>query len=143
MKWTFLFDLPRNFVIVAFEGPYSVTMADSMRDELVSHPKWQPGLRILVDHRKTDFTGVTTENLRIVGERHSAYNSYFDGTRMAFLMKAGRDFGLARQFALMNESYMCAKIMTFDDEQEAIYWLLESEMAKTLPSSSWTKPKPL
>ena len=143
MKWTIQFDNSGNFVKITCEGQFKVEDSNSLKGELISNPKWQPGMNILLDHRQTGFSGVSADTLRGLGRQASISNSAFGKGKIAFLMKEERDFGLEPQYELINEDYMCQKMMVFHQEQPAFDRLCEPQAPRTLTSSSSIKPKPL
>jgi hypothetical protein len=123
MKWKIEYQASRGFIWVFCESRFSAAGCNAMQDDLHAQPFWQPGSNVLLDYRQAGFDGVSSGELEQVGRYHSAIRDRWGDGRMALLMNAGRDFGLARQYELLNESQVSSKIMVFDNQAAAFQWL--------------------
>ncbi len=127
MKWTIKHQSSPDLFIVDCEGEFTAVDCNSMQDELLSQNDWLPGTGILLDYRDANFAGVRLSELERVGLYHSQLSPRWGPSRMALLMKPGRDFGLARQYELLHESAVSTAMMVFLTTEEAIDWLTQKD----------------
>jgi hypothetical protein len=125
MNWTVenIESLP--YIKVVTGGDFTVGEQLKMIEDITSRDFWRPGMNVLFDHRKLDF-GVTDINLiRKASDNHVKNNEKIGGGKAALLMKSLPDFARGRQFELLTESKVSAKLRIFKDEDEAVQWLIE------------------
>lgn len=124
MNWTVENIENQPYVRVVTGGDFSVGEQLKMIEDITSRDFWRPGTNVLFDHRKLDF-GVTDINLiRQASDNHIKNDAKIGDGKAALLMKSLPDFARGRQFELLTESKVSAKLRIFKDEDEALQWLL-------------------
>lgn len=123
MEWTIEFDEARGVAIVTTRGVFNDVDNARMVAEIVSHPKWIPGHRILFDHRMMDFGNAGYQQMLRAGGTHRAHDDRIGNARSALLMKSMADYGVGRQFEHMVDDVR-AELGVFIDEDAAWRWLL-------------------
>lgn len=112
-----------HYVRVITQGDFTVGDQLKMIEDIVSRDFWRPGTDVLFDHRKLDF-GVTDINLiREASGNHIKNDDKIGDGKAAILMKSLPDFARGRQFELLTEAKVSAKMRIFKDEDEALSWL--------------------
>lgn len=115
-----------SYIKIVTGGDFSLGDQLKMIEDITSRNFWRPGTDVLFDHRKLDF-GVTDINtIRSASNNHIRNDAKIGDGKAAILMKSLPDFARGRQFELLTESKVAAKLRIFQDEDEAIRWLLES-----------------
>jgi hypothetical protein len=117
-------DKDRRFVKIVESGVYNVEDHIRMLEDLVSRDFWTPGTNILLDELALDYRGTTLEQLREAAARRVRMDALIGGGKVAALMKSIPDFVRARQYELITDGKISARIRVFRDEAEAIKWLL-------------------
>ncbi|MET0752843.1 MAG: hypothetical protein ABWZ66_05700 [Pyrinomonadaceae bacterium] len=124
MNWTVENIENQPYIKVVTGGDFSIDEQLKMIEDITSRDFWRPGTDVLFDHRKLDF-GVTDINLiRKASDNHIRNDAKIGNGKAAILMKSLPDFARGRQFELLTESKVSAKLRIFKDEDEAIKWLL-------------------
>lgn len=123
MEWTV--EQRPDFVVVTTQGPFDVNDHRRMVEDIVSRDFWHPGLSVFFDHRLLDFGWSGFSAIRQAVENHSANDERIGDGKAAILMKSLADYGRGRQFELLTEGQVGAKLRIFRDESEALRWLRE------------------
>jgi hypothetical protein len=126
MKWTIQRDQTDDFFRVICSRKFSDNDCRRMLDALGFAEDWQRDADILIDYRETDFTGIQVADLQIILNYHKELAPVLGNGKLALLMGSVRDVDLARQYELLNETVVHAKIKVFSDEQTAIDWFLSN-----------------
>jgi hypothetical protein len=127
MNWSIEYSASQNLVKIEVEGVFAAKECLQMIENMLEREFWRPGLGLLVDYRKTNFSGLRLSELRVIAAFHGARNERIGGGKLAFLMGKMRDFGLARQFELVTEAMILSEVMVFLDEREALDWLTSND----------------
>ncbi|HEY8561237.1 MAG TPA: hypothetical protein VIL74_12750 [Pyrinomonadaceae bacterium] len=122
MKWTIEHDPTDNFFRVNCYRQFSDHDCRKMLDALAFSEDWRRDADILIDYRETDFTGIRVDDLQIVLNYHKQLAPVLGDGKLALVMGSVRDLQLARQYEMLNEKIVHAKIMVFDDDEKAIAW---------------------
>lgn len=125
MNWTIEYIKKGNFVKVTVEGDFSLGELEKMDEDIFRQKFWRPGMNVLFDHRKLDFGVTDIEMMRGASQLHVKNNEKIGNGKAAFLMKSLPDFARGRQFELLTESKVSAKMRVFKDEDEALEWIAE------------------
>lgn len=123
MRWTIEYLKEAGFVRVVAEGNFNAPDHLKMLEELISQEFWQPGIAILSDDRLLSFDGVNIEIIRQASINRQKYEPQIGGGKVAIVMNSMTDFTRGRQFQLLTEDEVSAKIRVFLEEQQAIEWL--------------------
>ena len=126
MNWIIKYIEDQRFVTISYEGLFSVEEQLMAIEDLLSRKFWQPGLPILIDHRKLDFGSTNISMLQQPAIFHQKNDARIGRGRIAVLMKSLSDFGRGRQFELLTKGKISAKLEIFLEEEKALNWLLKN-----------------
>lgn len=122
MPSPYYFSQTENFAIAVGSG--IVTRADlfDIYDE-IERSNIQPGYRSLADHRLSDFSKLSSQDIK---EAKQQANTVFAGMggndRFAILTSRTLEFGISRMYEMTEESPLF-KIRVFSEAEEALQWL--------------------
>jgi hypothetical protein len=125
MEWTIDFGRAEEYVVVTTRGLFSPEDHRRMTEDIVSREEWQPGAAVLFDHRQLDFGDSGLEAMQRAGETHREHDDRIGDGKAAVLMNTPLKFVRGRQFQLVTEGKVDARLQIFLNEAEAIRWLLE------------------
>ena len=125
MQITIDFEAATGIFRVTFRGSATADGYISVQRALHERPDWKPGTGILFDNREADLKHLTNDDLQRITRHHAATDDLWGTGRAAFLMNPGLGFGLARQYELSSEERVGQEMMVFDDEDEALAWLVD------------------
>jgi hypothetical protein len=125
MEWTV--EDRTGHVVVTTRGVFSVAEHRRMVEDIVSRDFWRPGTAVLFDHRELSFGDSGYEEMRDAGENHLALNTRIGDGKAAVVMGTRADFGRGRQFELLTDGRVDARLHVFLDPEEALAWLLRDE----------------
>lgn len=124
MEWTIGHGSSRDYLVVATRGAFSVDDHRRMIEDIISRDFWRPGMSVLFDHRELDFGDSGLAVMRQAAENHLARDICIGDGKAAILMKTLADYGRGRQFELLTEGQVGARLQIFRDEAQALHWLL-------------------
>ena len=136
MKWTVERDEERKFLKIVTEGLFTVEDHRQMIIEITSSQIWKPGMNVLFDNRHLDFSGTDIAVIREAANNHIRLDASVGGGRIAVLMKTTTDFARGRQYEILTDNKISARIFIFTDETKALEWLGE----KRLFADSFSRP---
>jgi hypothetical protein len=125
MEWTIDFGQTDEYVVVTTRGLFSLEDHRRMTEDIVSREDWRPGAAVLFDHRQLDFGDSGLEVMQQAVETHRHNDDRIGDGKAAVLMSTPVDFVRGRQFQLLTEGRVGARLQVFLNEAEAIRWLLE------------------
>jgi hypothetical protein len=131
MTWEIEYVKSRNFVKVVTGGVFNLNDYIEMAEDILSREFWRPGLDVLFDYRKADFSKTTFEVVMAASRNHQKNDERIGGGKSAILMKSRSDYGLGRQFEMVSEGKVSSNLYIFLDEREALEWLLTGHLAHT------------
>lgn len=123
MRWSVEYVKDGNFVRVVLEGKFNLEDQRRMIDDIISRDFWQPGMSALFDNRKLEYGATTVELMKKAGANHLEYDARIGGGKAALLMKSTPDFMRGRQYEIITEGKVSAKVGIFSDETKALNWL--------------------
>jgi hypothetical protein len=126
MEWVIEYIEAQNYLKVTGSGLFSINQHFQVFDDIIKQEYWKPGMPLLFDNRRMDFTGI---DFKVVSQASSNYERMSDRigcTKGAMLMKSISDFGIGRQFEIISNNKGPGEIRVFLDEKEALLWLLDS-----------------
>ena len=123
MNWTIETIDSLKIVKVITEGDFDTESHRLMIEDIISQDFWKPGMDAYFDHRKLNFHHTTIPLMRKVSASYQEYAMELGDGKLALLMKSWADFARGRQFELMTQNQVSAKLGVFMDEKETIEWL--------------------
>jgi hypothetical protein len=112
----------RSFVVTT-SGQGSAEGIIAFLDAIVSHPSWQPGHHILLDHRKLNIADITVKGIDRVSHHFQKIAPQLGGGKIALVMKKDIDFGIARAWELTTDEHVDIQIGVYRSMDEARMWL--------------------
>ncbi len=112
-----------RFFTVTTTGHGSAEGIIAFLDAIVSHPSWQPGNAILLDHRKLDIADITVEGIDRVSHYFQKIGPQLGSGKIALVMKKDIDFGIARAWELTTDAHVDMQIGVYRSIDEARKWL--------------------
>lgn len=125
MEWTIDFERAERYVVVTTQGLFSPEGHRRMTEDIISREEWHPGAAVLFDHRQLDFGDSGLEAMQRAGATHRQHDERIGDGKAAVLMNTPVNYGRGRQFQLLTEGKVGARLQIFLNEAEAIRWLLE------------------
>lgn len=83
-----------------------------------------PSTNLLIDDRRLDFQATSLEELREAGKRRAEMDALIGGGKTTVLVSSTINFVQARQYELITSGKVSTKMDIFQDEDEALGWLL-------------------
>jgi hypothetical protein len=125
MEWMVDFERAEKYVVVTTRGLFSPEDHRRMTEDVVSREEWRPGMTVLFDHRQLDFGDSGLEAMQRAVDNHRENDDRIGDGKAAVLMNTPVNFVRGRQFQLLTEGRVGARLQIFLNEAEAIRWLLE------------------
>jgi hypothetical protein len=125
MNWTVEQIADKHFVKVVTWGGFTAADHRLMTADILSQKFWKPGINVLFDHRNLDFGVTNVPLMKEIGSTHIENDARIGSGKAAILMKSVPDFARGRQFEIITEGKISAKLQIFLDEKKALAWLLE------------------
>jgi hypothetical protein len=114
----------KHYVLIVAEGNFTAEEQLQMMDDISGRKYWKPGLNLLCDFRKLEFDINSLATIREVSANRRKKENEIGNGKSALVMSSLADYGRGRQYQLLTESKVSAKIRVFTDEKEALDWLL-------------------
>ena len=130
MNWTIEFVESLDLIKVIYEGKCSVEDSIRAKQAYLSSEYWRPGINVLVDFRQVIFDFTRLDELRKSVRFNAENQDKYGSSRIAYVVKSQRDFGVVRQIKALMECYTETKVMPFMEESEAINWLEKERVTK-------------
>jgi hypothetical protein len=125
MKHTLKVSEDGSFFSVTTQGDGDVEGIIAFLKDIISHPQWKPGNRILLDHRELKINAISVSGIEDVSEYFKSISDKLGNGRIALVMKRDIDFGIARAWENITEYYVDIKVYVFRELEEAVSWLKE------------------
>ncbi len=122
MPISYQIDEARGLVLTTASGVLTDGDILQLKSNLVTDPRWRPGLRELSDVRAIDRLEVTTAGVRqmmMADERDAAALASY---RLAIVVAHQLAYGLARMYQMLTE-HTIPNVRVFRDMEEAKSWL--------------------
>ena len=114
-----------GFFTVKTEGDGDVEGIIVFLKDIISHPQWKPGSKILLDHRVLSIDAITASGIEEVSAFFKTIASELGNGRIALVMNRDIDFGIARAWENITEYDVDIEINVFRELEKAINWLNE------------------
>ncbi len=92
-------------------------------NELVDDPRWEPGMRVLVDHRALDPRHITADDLRACADLHVRLDDRVGPGDWAIVAGSSATYGLARMWPAFIDERLSLRTKVFIDLDDARAWL--------------------
>lgn len=125
MEWTVDFERAEEYVVVTTRGLFSPEGHRQMTEDIVSREEWGPGMNVLFDDRQLDFGDSGLEAMQQAVENHRENDDRIGDGKAAILTNTPVNFVRGRQFQLLTEGRVGARMQIFLNEAEAVRWLLD------------------
>lgn len=113
-------------VTIAFSGPVPLAELFEAFDEVRGAPEYHPALRMIHDHRLTDWTGITGDDIRDRAEALVDYVNPSARHRVAIVVDRQLPYGLMRMRTAHTAGRLGIVDRVFYDLESARAWLGES-----------------
>jgi hypothetical protein len=123
MQWTVELRGAGEYAVVTTSGTFTVDDHLRMIEDIVSRPGWCPGTNVLFDHRDLTFGDAGLRAMDQAGANHLRYDARIGDGKAAVLVRSLSDFGRGRQFELLTDDLISARMCVFMDLDEAVGWL--------------------
>ena len=129
MKWTIKYVENGSYFKVVNQGIYFPGDSLDLYQNIFSNPSWTPGLSILMDNRLIDYRNVNYLVMSKVSRHLTGYKSLIGDSRIGYVVDSQLGFGLCRQFQMLMEGKTSTEIEVFTNEEKAIDWLKQKQLA--------------
>lgn len=123
MPADFTIDTEGGTVFSKATGVFTLGDALGHMDRLSGHPDFKPVFNQIIDFRQATEIALTCDDVRNLAKR----NVFSAGSRRAFLVTPGVQFGLGRVFATYRELEGEEGIRIFTDADQARSWISRTE----------------
>jgi hypothetical protein len=117
-------------VLVTTWGEASHEALDSYIRELVSDPRYEPGLLVLVDHRRADWDGFSAQDFRRRTDVVEQNAGRLGPQRLAMVVGSKAAYGLGRMWQTLLDSRSQLHVSVFEDIDAARAWLRDASPAQ-------------
>jgi hypothetical protein len=125
MKHTLQVSEDGSVFTVTTEGEGDVVGIIAFLKDIISHPQWQPGKFILLDHRALKINKITVSGIEEVSDYFQSIAPELGNGKIALVMKREIDFGIARAWENITEYTVEIEINVFRKLEKALSWLEE------------------
>ena len=114
-------------VAIAFAGVVSVEELIAAFSELRASPRFRTSMRMLHDHRLTDWSATTSSDIRRRAEAVARFEDPNERHRVAVVVDEKLPYGLMRMRQAYSEEHLASVDGVFYDLESARAWLSEAE----------------
>ena len=108
---------------VVTEGKGDVEGIIAFLKDIISHPQWEPGKRILLDHRALEIDDISASGVEDVAFYFVSISDKLGDGKIALVMNRDIDFGIARAWESITNLDVDITIHVYRKLDDAIYWL--------------------
>ena len=123
MEWTVEREREAGFVRVVTSGEFTVDGHRGMIEDIITRPFWRPGTDVLFDHRQLDMSRANFRAMEQASESHMHNGDRIGDGKAAIVVRSQVDYGSARQFEMLTENHVNARLRVFMDAGEAERWI--------------------
>lgn len=135
MRHEFSFDPEHSLVRVNAAGVMTPATFERQFQDLIHHPQWRRGMKILSDYRGIDGSGLTTDDVRAMASVYAGLADRIGPGRSALVVNEALQYGLARMWVSWAEMKIPREVRVFTSMEEARRWVMEDEGEAPAPSS--------
>ncbi len=123
MRYEIKFD-NESFVTIRTSGELSAEGHQLLLSDLIKHPDWKPGMKVLVDQRSASFAAVTLNDIQKISLFVKALkDSLGSGGRCAILLSEKSEFTKVAMWKVITAPEVGFRIEFFDSIEDAKKWL--------------------
>jgi hypothetical protein len=126
MNWEIEHIESDNYVKVTCVGDFSIEEHPECFKKLISSPFWKPGMNLLFDNQKFDFSQMNFDKINTASSHYQEVGEQLGKGRVAMLMNTTHGYAIGRQFQLLSENKVQSELHVFTDEKAAVDWLLKN-----------------
>ncbi len=123
MEHTITFDSNNRQFNIETKGDGDVSGIIAYLRDIIAHPQWEPGLKILSDHRKLKIDTLKMDGIHSISRYFKEIGPKFGDGKLALVMQRDIDFGLARTWEILTADDVDIAIEVFRSMDEASKWL--------------------
>ena len=135
MEYTIEFGGTPQDVTITTAGPADAEGLVGLVRELVSDPRFRPGMLILEDCTAIDAAKATSSDLRAKADAYIALSEQIGPSKLAIIVAGPASFGFARMWEFFLGDRAAIESRVFYSRADAVEWL-ESERVARLASAS-------
>ena len=128
MRFEINFDQSKEYVYIQTDGEASVSGFDKLLTAIVESPKWIPGTKQLVDHRKLKHDKLTSEDVQKIEAIVKKHGKKLGNGPCAFVVPGPLGFGLVRVYEGLGGEDIHQEIAVFYTIDEAVEWLRDNKV---------------
>lgn len=119
----FSIERKNDFWQVVTSGQAVVETWKAIHASLFSHPEYQPGMNILMDHRQLETHQLTTANIQAIAQISRSRKASFGSGKLAICVSEEVDYGLVRMWQSYSDDELEIQVKIFRDCKSAEQWL--------------------
>ncbi len=123
MKHTIQISQDQSLFTVITEGDGDAQGIISFLKDIISHPEWQAGKHILLDHRKLQIDQIQLAGIEKVSDYFKTIGPKLGDGKIALVMNRHIDFGIARSWENITRHDVVIRIKVFREMDQALAWL--------------------
>lgn len=127
MDYSITFDPDLPYVRLKAEGVMTPADFSRMFQDLVAHPRWQPGLYILSDYSGIEAAHLSSEDIRAMAAFYTTLAEHIGPGRSALVAGGSLEYGLGRMWISWTEMKVSRQVRVFSSIEEARAWLTEAQ----------------
>jgi hypothetical protein len=113
---------PALAVNISTHGSAEVAAFAQLDEELVSDPRFVPGMFVLVDNSRLDTTNLQLNEIRAIARHFEALGDRIGHSTIAIVAGSAATYGQLRQLVALATATL-ARISVFMSRDEAVAWL--------------------
>ena len=126
MEWKLNFRDDGILEIIS-RGRYSIEDLKIKIEQLISDPRWKPGMNTIADFREMD-VNITLKDIYSTRKVHALYDNKLGEGKVAMILKTDLAFGIGRSYESISEGLVKARIKIFRNYEEGLEWIQGEEI---------------
>jgi hypothetical protein len=117
-------------VTITTSGTATLAAFDAWIEEVLTDPRYRPGMKVLVDHRQVDGSNFTADDVRALADANIRNDSRIGPSIVAKVMGEPYKYGLARMWQAYVEGRLALQTRVFYGIDEALEWLRDPQRSE-------------
>ena len=113
MNWSVEYIRDKNYIRIAAAGFFTAEGQLQMMKDIIARDYWQAGMNILCDFRNLEFDADSLDAIRKVSVNRQKLEARIGNGKSALVMKSLADYARGRQYQLLTESKVSARMQVF------------------------------
>jgi hypothetical protein len=122
MKWTLIFRDDGILEIKAF-GNFTNMDLIFMAEQIISNPRWKPGMDAVADFRSVSSYGIKLSDLFMASNIHKQFENMAGKGRVAVILGDNVSMLLSHAYKIIASMYMKIKLRSFKNYDDAYKWI--------------------